>query len=120
MAELQAQVQATEGEITLETRSERFRAFMQTAARVAAADCVVLLQGESGTGKNILARWVRANSPRQHQPFVTVHCPLLSGDLMTSALFGHRKGAFTGATTDTPAKSRRPSTARCSWTKSPS
>ena len=78
--------------------------FMQTAARVAAADCVVLLRGESGTGKNIMARWLRAHSPRQDQPFVTVHCPLLSGDLMTSALFGYRKGAFTGATADTPGK----------------
>lgn len=104
VAELQSQVQVTEGEITLETRNERFGTFMQTAARVAAADCVVLLQGESGTGKNIMARWLRANSPRQDQPFVTVHCPLLSGDLMISALFGYRKGAFTGATTDTPGK----------------
>jgi NtrC-family two-component system response regulator AlgB len=100
VAELQAQVLATEGEITFETRSKRFRAFMQTAARVAEADCVVLLRGESGTGKNILARWLRSHSPRQAQPFVTVHCPLLSGDLMTSTLFGHRKGAFTGATAD--------------------
>ncbi len=100
VAELQAQVQATEGEITFETRSAPFGAFIQTAARVAAADCVVLLRGESGTGKNILARWLRAHSQRQSQPFVTVHCPLLSGDLMTSALFGHRKGAFTGATAD--------------------
>jgi two-component system, NtrC family, response regulator AlgB len=104
VAELQAQVQAAEGEITFETRSERFRVFMQTAARVAEADCVVLLQGESGTGKNILARWLRAHSPRQSQPFATVHCPLLLGDLMTSTLFGHRKGAFTGATADAPRK----------------
>ena len=104
VAELQSQVQAAEAEITFETRSERFRTFMQTAARVAAADCVVLLQGESGTGKNILARWLRAHSPRQDQPFVTVHCPLLSGDLMTSTLFGYRKGAFTGAMADTLGK----------------
>src|SRR5262249_38963757 len=100
VTELQAQVQAAESEITFETRSERFRAFMQTASRVAEADCVVLLRGESGTGKNILARWLRTHSPRQAQPFVTVHCPLLLGDLMTSTLFGHRKGAFTGATAD--------------------
>jgi NtrC-family two-component system response regulator AlgB len=104
VAELQSQVQAAEGEITFETHSERFQTFMQTAARVAAADCVVLLRGESGTGKNIIARWLRANSLRKDQPFVTVHCPLLSGDLMTSALFGYRKGAFTGATADTPGK----------------
>ena len=53
VAELQAQVQVAEGESTFETRSERFRAFMQVPACVADADCVVLLQGESGTGKNI-------------------------------------------------------------------
>jgi NtrC-family two-component system response regulator AlgB len=104
VAELQSQVQATEAEITFETRSERFCTFMQTAVRVAAADCVVLLQGESGTGKNIMARWLRAHSARKDQPFVTVHCPLLSGDLMASALFGYRKGAFTGAMVDTPGK----------------
>ena len=55
------------------------------------------MRGESGTGKNVLTRWIRANSPRADAPFVTVNAPSLSGDLMTSALFGHRKGAFTGA-----------------------
>jgi NtrC-family two-component system response regulator AlgB len=51
-----------------------------------------------------LARWIRANSPRASAPFVTVNCPALSGDLMTSALFGHRKGAFTGAIADAAGK----------------
>ena len=69
-----------------------FLRFLQTAARAAASDAVLLLRGESGTGKNVLARWIRANSPRAEAPFVTVNCPALSGDLMTSALFGHRKG----------------------------
>lgn len=68
------------------------------------ADAVLLLRGESGTGKNVLARWIRANSPRADAPFVTVNCPALSGDLMTSALFGHRKGAFTGAVADVAGK----------------
>ena len=65
---------------------------------------MVLLRGESGTGKNVLARWMRANSPRAEAPFATVNCPALSGDLMTSALFGHRKGAFTGAIADVAGK----------------
>ena len=52
----------------------------------------------------MLARWIRANSPRAEAPFVTVNCPALSGDLMTSALFGHRKGAFTGAIADVAGK----------------
>ena len=64
----------------------------------------VLLGGESGTGKNVFARWMRANSPRADAPFVIVNCPTLSGDLMTSALFGHKRGAFTGAVADVPGK----------------
>ena len=65
---------------------------------------VVLLRGESGTGKNVLARWIRTNSPRADAPFVSVNCPSLTGDLMTSALFGHRKGSFTGAVSDVAGK----------------
>jgi NtrC-family two-component system response regulator AlgB len=57
----------------------------------------VLLRGESGTGKNVLARYIVANSKRADRPLVTVHCSMLAGDLMSSALFGHRKGAFSGA-----------------------
>jgi NtrC-family two-component system response regulator AlgB len=87
-----------------ESQSTTFRQFLQVAARAAASDAVVLLRGESGTGKNLLARWLRANSPRARGPFATVNCPALSGDLMTSALFGHRRGAFTGATADVPGK----------------
>ena len=58
----------------------------------------------SGTGKNVLARWIRTNSPRAQAPFVSVNCPSLTGDLMTSALFGHRKGSFTGAASDVAGK----------------
>jgi two-component system, NtrC family, response regulator AlgB len=87
-----------------DSNSHAFRQFLSVAARAAASDAVVLLRGESGTGKNVLARWIRANSPRAQGPFATVNCPVLSGDLMTSALFGHRKGAFTGAIADVPGK----------------
>jgi NtrC-family two-component system response regulator AlgB len=77
---------------------------LQTAQRVAAADSVVLLRGESGTGKNVLARWLGGHSRRADRPFVTVHCPMLSSELMSSTLFGHRKGAFTGAVADAVGK----------------
>jgi NtrC-family two-component system response regulator AlgB len=87
-----------------ESRSPRFRSFLETAARAAASESVVLLRGESGTGKNVLARWMHRASSRRNGPFVTVHCPTLAGDLMTSALFGHRKGAFTGAVADAAGK----------------
>ena len=64
----------------------------------------MLLRGESGTGKSVMARWIRQHSKRADRPFVTVHCPMLSSDLMSSTLFGHKKGAFTGAVADAVGK----------------
>jgi NtrC-family two-component system response regulator AlgB len=104
ITELQDRLDESEGESTFETASPAYAAFLQTAARAAASDAVVLLRGESGTGKNVLARWLRRQSRRADRPFVTVHCPMLSSDLMSSALFGHRKGAFTGAVADAVGK----------------
>ena len=104
IAELKERIDESETFETFETKSHTYRAFLDTALRAASADSVLLLRGESGTGKNVLARWIRAHSKRASRPFVTVHCPMLSGDLMTSALFGHRKGAFTGAIEDSPGK----------------
>ncbi len=102
--ELQDRLDATEDESRFDTVSPEFTAFLQTAARAAASEAVVLLRGESGTGKTILARWLRKQSRRPAGPFVTVHCPLLSDNLMSSILFGHRKGAFTGAVSDAVGK----------------
>jgi len=104
LAELQEELDESGEPALFESRNPAFLRFLQTAARAAASDAVLLLRGESGTGKNVLARWIRANSPRADAPFVTVDCPALSADLMTSALFGHRKGAFTGALADTAGK----------------
>ena len=104
LAELQEELDESGEPAFFESRSPAFLRFLQTTARAAASDAVLLLTGESGTGKNVLARWIRANSPRAEAPFVTVNCPALSGDLMTSALFGHRKGAFTGAIADVAGK----------------
>src|SRR5215471_9541519 len=85
ISELQERIGETEGEGFFETQNAGYRAFLQTAARVAGSDSVVLLRGESGTGKTMLARWMRAHSRRADRPFVTVHCPMLSSDLMSSA-----------------------------------
>jgi NtrC-family two-component system response regulator AlgB len=104
LAELQEELDESGEPAFFESRSPVFLRFLQTALRAATSDAVLLLRGESGTGKNVLARWIRANSPRADTPFVTVNCPALSGDLMTSALFGHRKGAFTGAVADVAGK----------------
>ena len=104
VAELQDQLNASEADEFFETESPRYRAFLQTAARAAASEAVVLLRGESGTGKNVLARWIRARSPRSDAAFVSVNCPGLLTELMSSTLFGHRRGAFTGASSDASGK----------------
>jgi NtrC-family two-component system response regulator AlgB len=104
VSELQERLDESEGEHTFETRNAAYAAFLQTAARAAASDAVLLLRGESGTGKNVFARWLRRQSRRAAGRFVTVHCPMLSSELMSSTLFGHRKGAFTGAVADAVGK----------------
>ncbi|HEV3117288.1 MAG TPA: sigma-54 dependent transcriptional regulator [Gemmataceae bacterium] len=104
LTELQDRLEETEGESTFETRSPAYAAFLQNADRAAASDAVLLLRGDSGTGKTVFARWVRKHSRRADGPFVTVHCPMLSSELMSSTLFGHKKGAFTGAVADSVGK----------------
>ncbi|MDG3007131.1 sigma 54-interacting transcriptional regulator [Paludisphaera mucosa] len=76
------------------------RRMMNMARKVAASSSAVLIRGESGTGKELLAAAVHAASPRAARPFVKVHCAALSQGLLESELFGHVKGAFTGADRD--------------------
>jgi len=68
--------------------------------RVARTDKTILIQGESGTGKDLIAKIIHYNSQRKNRPLVTVHCGALTDTLLTSELFGHAKGAFTGAIKD--------------------
>jgi NtrC-family two-component system response regulator AlgB len=74
---------------------------LETARQVAGTDANILLLGESGTGKGELARAIHSWSKRAKKSFVTVNCPSLSADLMESELFGHNRGAFTGASEST-------------------
>jgi transcriptional regulator with GAF, ATPase, and Fis domain len=77
--------------------SPRIREIYQFVAKVAPADSTVLIRGESGTGKELVARAIHSNSPRAEKAFVAINCAALSETLMESELFGHEKGAFTGA-----------------------
>ena len=81
----------------LDSRAEAMRRALETARRAAESDVTVLLLGESGTGKNVLARAIHGWSARHAAPFVTVSCTTLAEHLLESELFGHVKGAFTGA-----------------------
>lgn len=78
-------------------RSPAMEAVYERIALAAQADATVLLRGETGTGKTLLARAIHVNSPRQSRPFVTVDCTTLPAQLVESELFGHERGAFTGA-----------------------
>lgn len=78
-----------------------FRQVLRVADAVAANDCVVLLEGESGTGKELIARRIHERSERAQGPFIPVNCPGVSETLFESQFYGHVRGAFTGATTDT-------------------
>lgn len=78
-------------------RSEVMQAVRDRLDKVAAANVPVLIQGESGTGKDIIARMIHGRSPWRTGPFVKVNCPAIPGTLLESELFGYEKGAFTGA-----------------------
>lgn len=77
---------------------------METVRKVAASETTVLLRGESGTGKELVAHVIHENSPRRNGPLIAVHCAALAPGLLESELFGHVKGAFTGAQADRPGR----------------
>jgi two-component system NtrC family response regulator len=85
---------------TLVFASQPMAELVALAEKVAASDATILIQGESGTGKELVARRIHAASPRREGAFVAINCGAVPRDLLESELFGHSKGAFTGATAD--------------------
>ncbi len=100
VAELETRVAESSPDADFATDSPKMRAVLDTAWRAAASDAGILLRGESGTGKGVLARAVHARSARAARPFAVVNCPTLTDELLASELFGHARGAFTGAVRD--------------------
>lgn len=80
------------------TQSPVMQSVLATAAQVAPTDCAVLIVGETGTGKEVIARYIHENSHRATRPFLALNCGSLSDELLANELFGHEKAAFTGAT----------------------
>jgi NtrC-family two-component system response regulator AlgB len=104
VSRLEAALKEAMPEIALETQSPAMREALELVTRAARSDAPVLLRGESGTGKGMLARLLHDQSERREHPFVLVNCPTLSGELLASELFGHARGAFTGAVRDQPGR----------------
>ena len=104
VTDLRAKVQASTPDNDLTSDEPAMQQVLNVAKQVAPSEAAVLLRGESGTGKGVLAREIHADSLRSAKPFVVVHCPSLSAELLESELFGHVRGAFTGAVQSTEGK----------------
>jgi DNA-binding NtrC family response regulator len=99
--ELQRIRHSREGRLTFSdiiTRSEAMASVLRTAQKAAASSIPVMIEGESGVGKELFARAIHGSSERKSKPFVAVNCGAIPDNLVESILFGHEKGAFTGAT----------------------
>jgi transcriptional regulator with PAS, ATPase and Fis domain len=91
-------------ELMLESRNPETAAMLEMLERAAIGDSTILLTGESGTGKDVLARQIHRWSARRHGPFVAINCTTLAEHLLEDELFGHVRGSFTGAVNDKPGR----------------
>lgn len=101
VAELESRLAGNAPETALATTEPAVQKVFDVALKAAATSATIMILGESGTGKTVLARAIHERSPQKENAFVTVNCPSLSRELLESELFGHVKGAFTGAVSDT-------------------
>ncbi|MFO7542853.1 MAG: sigma-54 dependent transcriptional regulator [Thiobacillus sp.] len=96
-SELKLRIEHLSSQTTIVTQDLGMQRLLETARQIAGTDCSVVVHGESGTGKELLARFIHQNSLRADGPFVAFNCGALHEELAANELFGHEKGAFTGA-----------------------
>ncbi|MDI6746453.1 MAG: sigma-54 dependent transcriptional regulator [Rhodocyclaceae bacterium] len=97
---LREQVESFQGKVRIITQNAEMQALLEMARQIAPTDCNVLLTGESGTGKELFARYLHHHSRRGENPFLAINCGAFNEELLANELFGHVKGAFTGAAAD--------------------
>lgn len=97
---LREQIEKFSGKIRIITQDLKMKQLLSTAKKVAPTDCNILISGESGTGKELFARYIHENSKREGGPFFAINCGAFTEELLANELFGHVKGAFTGAVSD--------------------
>ena len=98
-AQLREQIEKYEGKVKIITQDANMQRLLDTAKQIAPTDCNVLVSGESGTGKELFARSIHFHSNRADGPFFAINCGSFTDELLSNELFGHEKGAFTGAFT---------------------
>lgn len=96
---LREQLENYQGKVKIITQDSNMERLLDTARQVAPTDCNIIITGESGTGKELLARYIHFNSKRSQDPFSAINCGAFTEELLGNELFGHEKGAFTGAAT---------------------
>jgi len=97
--QLREQIESYQGKVKIITQDARMQKLLDTARQVAPTDCNVIITGESGTGKELFARYLHLHSKRSQGPFFAINCGAFAEELLGNELFGHEKGAFTGAAT---------------------
>jgi NtrC-family two-component system response regulator AlgB len=104
LANLEDRLNTEAPDVDLGSQAPAMKSLLEVLARAAESEASVLFRGESGTGKGVLARTLHLESKRRDRPFVTINCPTLTEELLASELFGHARGAFTGAVRDQPGR----------------
>lgn len=98
-AQLREQIEKFKGRVKIITQDIKMQRLLETAKQIAPTDCNIIVSGESGTGKELFAKYIHSNSKRAEGPFFAINCGAFTEELLSNELFGHEKGAFTGAAT---------------------